>query len=116
MSKRLIIPTKQTMIVAAGIGEVIVPKADTSPVRVLTYLVIEGPPGARKGRVEITDEDEGLSIFKDPKPGDADILLDFYTFEMRIPMNGVYKIKIFDAQDNGDYSIYTAVEERQRNV
>ena len=105
------------MTVASGSGEVVIPQIVGVPLRILTYLVIEGPPGTRRGKIEITDETNGgQSIFKDPKPGNPDVDLDFYTFEMRIPMNGDYKLKITDAQDDGAYKIYTITEERPRSV
>lgn len=117
MAKRQIIPIKNTITVAGGVGQFDAALEGL----ILTYLVIEaGPVGAPmpKGKIKLIDLDQtpDQDIFKDPKPGDADVILDFYNFEMRIPLNGNYRFKIEDANRDGDYTVYQVYEERPRRV
>lgn len=119
MAKRLIIPDKQTMTVAAGSGEVTIPAPTGIPGLVLTYLVIEQViPGASApvGKVQIYDVDLDQVIRKDPKPGNNNVILDFYHYEMRVPLNGTYKVRVRDVDTAGDYVVYTVTEERPRSV
>ena len=95
----------------------------TSPARLLTYLVIEANVGGSsaptpKGKIRLIDLDQSpdQDIFKDPKPGSPDVLLDFYTFEMRIPLIGTYRLQLDDVNRNGAYKVYPVFEERPRTV
>ena len=119
MAKRLILPTVQDLIVSSGSGEVTIPLTEPGiPGRILTYIVIIGPGGAptEKGVVEVEDVDNSIIISKDPLPGDPLVTLDFYNMELRVPMNGVYKLKLSSVNKDGTYKTYSVLEERPRNV
>ena len=84
---------------------------------VITYIAIEGIGlgGNKKGKVRILNVDNSREVFKDPKPDDPNILLDWYTFEMRIPVNGNYKIRLEDIPD-GLYKGLIMLEVRVQRV
>lgn len=111
MSKRLVVPIKTTVTVAAGAGSFnLGPFAGA-----LTYIVVEGPVNAR-GKLRLRDLDEGQDIFKDPKPTNPDPRLEFYTNEIRVPVNGAYRFFIESATADGAYVVYLIFEERPTRV
>lgn len=108
--KRLIIPVKATITVSGGTGSHDIQKFAGS----MTYLVIEGPAGAR-GRVSVRDLDETQDLFRDPK-GLPLVAIDFYSNAMAIPLNGLYRISITSATEDGAYTVYYVLEERPTRV
>lgn len=124
MGKRQIVPKKFTLAVSGGVGSVALDFGlASSPVGRMTghityVVIIAGPTGAPtpKGKVSIADGDNSLDIYKDPKPGASDVLLDFYTYEMRVPVNGPYTLNLADVNRDGTYTALVVLEERPRVV
>lgn len=112
--KRLILPVTFSFTITGG-GEdfVEIPFFFTGHI---THLVLETTAAMNpKGKVRIEDVDSAGNVFRDPKPGDQDVRLDFYSFEMRIPVNGNYKIH-FSSLPTGDYTGIFNLEERPTRV
>jgi len=82
----------------------------------ITHLTIQTTAGGNpKGKVRIENVDLDTDLFQDPKPGNPDVLVDFYEHEMRKPVNGNYKLHFSDLPD-GDYKGEITLEERPRRV
>lgn len=111
--KRQIVPTKLTIAVSDGSGEI-----ETGVIiGTIRRIVVKGPPGpAPVGRVKLRDEDESLDIFQESEPGTAEIDLKFFQFSLDIPVNGPYKWSIEDASRDGNYTLYYILEERPRVI
>jgi len=118
MAKRLIIPQK--FIITVGVGGTGSVDLDFGAgVRIagtISYIVIiAGTGGNPKAKIRIEDIDNGVDIFKDPKPGDPDVKIDFYTYEMRVPVNGAYKLTLNSAPV-GVHTAIVTLEERPTRV
>ena len=113
MSKRLIIPTKFSITVTDGSGEV----STGVIVGTIRRVVVKAPPGpAPVGRIKLRDDDNALDIFQEPEPGQVEVDLKFFQFALEIPTNGPYKWIIDDASRDGEYTLYYILEERPRKV
>lgn len=79
----------------------------------LLYIRIIGPSNA-KGRVQVIDEDNsGTVIWQEPEDPTRTVSLGFFLNDkLRIPLNGVYTVKIVEANMDDNYDLYTVVEER----
>lgn len=111
MAKRLIVPTKATLVVSDGVGTLSVPSFSGA----FTYIAIEGPLSSAKGRIRVRDVDEDQDISRDPRKATQTIDLEFYNQAVRIPINGPSQI-ILDGATNGSYTIYYVQEERPQRV
>ncbi len=114
-NKRLVIPAKFLFAIpASGDAFVEIPFFFSGTT---THLTISSAnaDGDKKGKCRIEHVDNALDIFRDPRPGDMDVLLDYYTFEMRLPINGNYKLHFSD-MPTGDFVGLITFEERPRRV
>ena len=82
----------------------------------LTYLKVEtNATPEPKGKVRLEFVDLGQDIFRDPKPTNPDVFLDFYTQEVSIPVNGNYKLHL-ENLPAGDYLGFMMLELRERRL
>ncbi len=112
MSKRLIVPVKATIAVLTGTGTLTVPEF----AGYMRYLVIEGPGPTAKGRVRVRDSDVAQDIYRDPRKVPQTVDLEFYHQAMAVPLNGPCQIIIDNANVDGNYTAYYALEERPTRV
>lgn len=83
----------------------------------LTHIRLIAPSGNPKGRLSIFSVGLSRDKHKDPKTGDPDIRLDDYQYEMKLPVNGVYDLKLTSVnQDGTGWEAIVSIQEVPRSV